>query len=85
VPMLYEMSTFTIRNLLGTVAEEQEKRLGKQAIVVYPGVSRMGIGRSGELQSPGFVFFNLNLARDAKLDAKLEKKEETEDLNFGAQ
>ena len=81
VPMLYEIHPYVIRNLLTLFDEEQGRRLGRPAIQVFPGVSQLRLARSGELASPGFVFFDLNLARDVKI----EKKEETEDLNFGAQ
>ncbi len=82
VPMLYEMNPYFIRGLLGLFQEEQLRRLGQNdKIAVYPGVSQTRTGRKSLPEIAGWVFFDLNLSRDVKL----EKKEATEDLNFGAQ
>ncbi len=81
VPMLYEMSAFTIRNLLDQMNSEMETRFGRQSIVIYPGVSRQSLGRRGELETPGWVFFDLKQARDFKV----KHKEVSEDLNFEPQ
>jgi uncharacterized lipoprotein YddW (UPF0748 family) len=81
VPMLYEMSAFTIRNLLDQMANEMDTRFGKQSIVIYPGVSQQSLGRRGELETPGWVFFDLKQARDFKV----KHKERSEDLNFEPQ
>jgi uncharacterized lipoprotein YddW (UPF0748 family) len=82
VPMLYEMNPYFIRTLLGLFQEEQLKRLGQpDRIAVYPGVSQTRTARKSLPEIAGWVFFDLNLSRDVKL----EKKEVTEDLNFGAQ
>lgn len=81
VPMLYEMSPNTIRNLVELMSYEQDSRLGRQKIVVYPGVSQQWVGRKGDLESPGWVFFDLKQARDVKL----RRKEASEVLNFEPQ
>lgn len=82
VPMLYEMNPYFIRSLLSLFQEEQLKRLGSNnRIAVYPGVSQTRTARKALPEIAGWVFFDLNLSRDVKL----EKKEATEDLNFGAQ
>lgn len=82
VPMLYEMNPYFIRSLLSLFQDEQLKRLGQNdKIAVYPGVSQTRTARKSLPEIAGWVFFDLNLSRDVKL----EKKEVTEDLNFGAQ
>ena len=82
VPMLYEMNPYFIRSLLGIFQAEQLKRLGRiDKISVYPGVSQARTARKALPEIEGWVFFDLTLSRDVKL----EKKEVTEDLNFGAQ
>jgi len=82
VPMLYEMNPYFIRTLFGLFQEEQLKRLGQgNRIAVYPGVSQTRTARQAVPEVPGWVFFDLTLSRDVKL----EKKEVTEDFNFGAQ
>lgn len=81
VPMLYELNPYFIRNLLALFQEEQFKRFGKNPIAVYPGVSKIRTARTALPEIAGWVFFDLSLSRDVKL----EKKEVTEDFNFGAQ
>ena len=82
VPMLYEMNPYFIRSLLSLFQEEELKRLGQSnRIAVYPGVSQTRTARTALPEIAGWVFFDLSLSRDVKL----EKKEATEDLNFGAQ
>lgn len=82
VPMLYEMNPYFIRSLLSLFQEEELKRLGQNnRIAVYPGVSQTRTARTALPEIAGWVFFDLSLSRDVKL----EKKEATEDLNFGAQ
>lgn len=82
VPMLYEMNPYFIRSLLSLFQEEELKRLGQNnKIAVYPGVSQTRTARTALPEIAGWVFFDLSLSRDVKL----EKKEATEDLNFGAQ
>ncbi|MFN8606124.1 MAG: hypothetical protein U0931_01240 [Vulcanimicrobiota bacterium] len=82
VPMLYEMNPYFIRALLSLFQEEELKRLGQNnKIAVYPGVSQTRTARTALPEIAGWVFFDLSLSRDVKL----EKKEATEDLNFGAQ
>jgi uncharacterized lipoprotein YddW (UPF0748 family) len=81
VPMLYEMNPYFIRSLLGLFSEEQLKRNGSANISVFPGVSQLRTAKRDLPDISGWVFFDLSLSRDVKL----EKKEVTEDLNFGAQ
>ena len=81
VPMLYEMSPSFVRSLLELANLEQEKRLGGPRIGVIPGVSNIQWQSTGELSSAGRVFFDLKQARDVRL----ERKEQTEDMNFGPQ
>lgn len=81
VPMLYELNPYFIRGLLTLFNEEQVKRRGNAPIVVYPGMTQMRVAKTALPDIPGWVFFDLSLSRDVKL----EKKETTEDLNFGAQ
>jgi uncharacterized lipoprotein YddW (UPF0748 family) len=81
VPMLYELNPYFIRTLLQLFNEEQLKLKGKADIAVYPGVSQVRTARKSLPEISGWVFFDLGLSRDVKL----EKKEVTEDLNFGAQ
>lgn len=81
VPMLYELNPYFIRSLLSLFQEEEMKRLGNTNISVYPGVSQVRTARTALPEITGWVFFDLSLSRDVKL----EKKEVTEDLNFGAQ
>lgn len=81
VPMLYELNPYFIRSLLSQFQEEQFKRFGSNPIAVYPGVSKLHTARKSLPEIAGWVFFDLSLSRDVKL----EKKEVTEDFNFGAQ
>lgn len=80
VPMLYELNPYFIRSLLSLFDDEQVRRSGKASIVVYPGMSQVRTARTALPDVPGWVFFDLSLSRDVKLE-----KKETEDLNFGAQ
>lgn len=78
VPMMYEYHPYLIRNLVKLFTDKQVAAGNSRPITVYPGVSRMRVARKGIGESPGWVFFDLNLARDVQL-----KKENTEDLDFG--
>ena len=79
VPMLYYYHPYVIRNMLGMWTADLEKRYGSQTIQVYPGISAQYLGRSGQLSVNNWVYFDLKLSRDVKL----EHKEDTEDLDFG--
>ena len=78
VPMMYEFHPYLIRNLVKLYESKQLENGKQKPITIYPGVSRLRVARKGIGESPGWVFFDLNLARDVQL-----KKENTEDLDFG--
>ncbi len=78
VPMMYEFNPWIIRNLLRQFAADLEQRFGSQTIKVYPGVSSWRTAARGDLATRAWVFFDLTLARDVKLE-----KQEPEDFNFG--
>jgi uncharacterized lipoprotein YddW (UPF0748 family) len=77
VPMMYEFHPYVIRGLMKMWAADMEQLYGRQTIAVYPGVSRWQMARSGLLDVHTWVFFDLTLARDVKIE------NEVEDLNFG--
>lgn len=77
VPMMYEFHPWIIRNLLRQFASELEQRYGSQTILVYPGVSNWRTAAKGQLDTRAWVFFDLTLARDVKIE------NQAEDLDFG--
>jgi hypothetical protein len=78
VPMMYEFNPWIIRNLLRQFAAELEQRYGSQTIMVYPGVSNFKMAARGQLDTRAWVFFDLTLARDIKIETQ-----DPEDLDFG--
>ncbi len=77
VPMMYEFHPYLIRNLVKLFQTQMEQDPEARSIKIFPGVSRLQVARTG-LGGQSWVFFDLDLARDVKLE-----KEQTEDLNFG--
>lgn len=77
VPMMYEFHPYLIRNLV-KLYEEQQRAASDTAIDIYPGISRLQVGRTGLGENRSWVFFDLTLARDVKLE-----REEPEDFDFG--
>lgn len=78
VPMMYEYNPWIIRNLLHQFTAELEQRYGTQTIQVYPGVSSWKTAARGDLDTRAWVFFDLTLARDIKIETQ-----DPEDLDFG--
>ncbi|MGE0488562.1 MAG: hypothetical protein AB7S38_05055 [Vulcanimicrobiota bacterium] len=77
VPMMYEFHPYLIRNLVKLFETQMQQDPQARDIKVVPGVSRLQVARNGLGGGQSWVFFDLNLARDVKLE-----KEQTEDLNF---
>jgi uncharacterized lipoprotein YddW (UPF0748 family) len=81
VPMLYEYHPYLIRTLVRDYQALATAANPDRPILVFPGISRLAYTRDGSVdQSAGWVFFDLSLARDVKVQAR-----ETEDLDFGGE
>jgi hypothetical protein len=79
--MLYEYHPFLIRTLVRDYQALATAANPDRPILVFPGISRLAYTRDGSVdQSAGWVFFDLSLARDVKVQAR-----ETEDLDFGGE
>lgn len=81
VPMLYEYHPYLIRTLVKDYQALATAANPGRPILVYPGISRLEYTRNGSVEpSQGWVFFDLTLSRDVKVQAR-----ETEDLDFGGE
>lgn len=77
VPMMYEYHPYLIRTIIEDYQARAQSANPRQPIQVYPGISRIAYTRNGKLNTRGWVFFDLTLARD------VNAPQETEDLDFG--
>lgn len=80
VPMMYEYHPYLIRTLVNDYQALANSANPQQPIAVYPGISRLSYTRNGSVDSRGWVFFDLTLARDVK-----NPRREAEDLDFGGE
>ena len=80
VPMMYEYHPYLIRTLIEEYQTLADSASPQKPIKVYPGISRINYTRNGKINSEGWVFFDLSLARDIKANRR-----EAEDLDFGGE
>lgn len=80
VPMMYEYHPYLIRTLIDQYQALADSTSPEKPIKVYPGISRINYTRNGKINSDGWVFFDLTLARDIKANRR-----EAEDLDFGGE
>lgn len=80
VPMMYEYHPYLIRSLVKDYQALAVSSNPRHPIAVYPGISRQIYSKNGAVGSQGWVFFDLSLSRDVKVENR-----ETEDLDFGGE